>query len=150
MPIAKPKRSIRQRKLHKPDVIIPVDDLLTITSTIKRFTIASSDLYIDIINFTYSTQARQLTVVPQGFLPAAERQYRADILRKHFKTLKLEVNDGTKWLETPLATFDLDDSTTFGSTMMRWILDVQSDLLFQGAMNLIQTLNRESRWRWGQ
>lgn len=150
MPIAKPKRSIRQRKQHKPDVIIPVNGLVTLSATVKRFTIASSDLYIDIINFTYNTSGRQLTVVAQGFLPAAERQYRADILRKHFKTLKLEVNDGTKWLETPLATFDLDDSETIGTTMMRWVLDVQSDLLFQGAMNLIQTLNRESRWRWGQ
>lgn len=150
MPLAKPKRSIRKRKRHKPDVLMPADDLVTIISTIKRFTIASSDFYIDIINFTYNTTARQLTVSVQGTLSQEEREFRANILRKHFKTLKLEYNDGTDWVASPLATFDLDDSQSNNSTFMFWVLGVQDDTSFQQSMTLIQNLNLDSRWRWGQ
>lgn len=150
MPIAKPKRSIRKRKRHKADVLVPVDDLVTVISTIKRFDFASSDFYIDIVNFTYNTSARQLTVIAQGFLSQEEEEFRANILRKHFKTLKLEYNDGTDWVRTPLATFDLDDSQSDSSTMMFWVLGVQADTIFQQSMTLIQNLNLESRWRWGK
>lgn len=151
MPLAKPKRSVRKKKRHKSDVIMPVDSLQTVTSTIKRFNIAASDRYLDIQSFTYNITARQLTATLFGSPSTEDKEFRANILRKHFKTLKLEYkNVATGWVPGPLATFSLDDSQSDGSTMMYWVLSADEDTTFQTSMALIQNINLDSRWRWGK
>ena len=149
MPIAKPKRSIRRKKRHKPDELMMVSNLTSV-ATIRQFAL-SSPFFLDIIQFSYNTSPRQLTVIWQGTLPTEERERRRDILLKYFKTLKLRTADASGEIAPePVLTLRLEDSQTSGSSTMYWVLSAAEDTSFQQYIQFLTTLNLDSQWGWGQ
>ena len=151
MPIPRPpKRALKRKKRrYAADHHMPVTALNTIAGIIKQFQLAISSFKLDVIQFTYNTNANQMTVIFQGNLPQEDRDFRANILRKRYKFARLYSGVTASTInEQPILSLRVSESQTSGSSTMFWVLDANDAAAFELGIQILEGNNAKFEWRW--
>ncbi len=150
MPIPRPpKRALKRKKRrYAADHRMPVSQVNTIAGILKQFQLVSSSFHLDLIQFTYNSNANQMTLIFQGTLSQSEKEFRANILRKKYRRVRLYAGGTASTMnEIPVLTLPMSESQTSVSSTFFWVLDDAPAAQFEFGIAILESSNAKFEWR---